>query len=104
MKVLSIIFSFYILGLSLVPCADGIQSDQLEIEIAIHQDHDEGEDHTHSDGCSPFCHCNCCQTVVLHGSISELGTLFAESPTSYPEYMSHIDHLDPDKLFQPPRV
>ncbi|WP_394800873.1 DUF6660 family protein [Maribellus maritimus] len=59
MKLFSAILSIYILGLIILPCDDvhtENKSGNVSVEIAdMHLEH--------IDSCSPFCTCNCCQTI-----------------------------------------
>ncbi|MFD2933642.1 DUF6660 family protein [Spirosoma flavum] len=67
MKWLTTILSLYLLGLSVWPCADELQS-------VLKQDHTvmltkadgscPGSSHEHHDQCTPFCSCACCVTIV----------------------------------------
>jgi len=61
-KIFSVILSLYIFGLIAVPCSDThgeIAEHATTFDLADHQ-------HQHAEGdlCSPFCFCNCCQTLT----------------------------------------
>ena len=62
MKLLTIIFSLYILGLSVIPCADAEQVSEEFIEY--HQTNDDHDHNSEEDFCSPLCVCNCCRTNI----------------------------------------
>ena len=65
MRFITFILSIYVLALSVVSCADDIEShsDGDKVEVSVSQD-----EHNHSenctDFCSPFCSCACCGSVV----------------------------------------
>lgn len=65
MKFFTIIFVFYILALSLMPCSD-IHNDCVKTEnqkqISQNENHNHKSDH--NDFCSPFCTCSCCNTLM----------------------------------------
>jgi hypothetical protein len=62
MKLLTIIFSLYILGLSVITCADAEQVSEEFIEY--HQTNDDHDHNSEEDFCSPLCVCNCCRTNI----------------------------------------
>ncbi|WP_394340435.1 DUF6660 family protein [Marinoscillum furvescens] len=102
MKFLTIILSFFLLGLSLVPCADETEPDSVEISYE-----ESGSDHDHNkseDLCSPFCVCNCCHShlIVQQIFISELGALIF--PLKRSAYNAPITSGFIGSLLQPPQV
>lgn len=58
MKAISAILLIYILGLIFVPCTDAHADSNPNTTIEIVHAADE-----HADLCSPFCFCDCCQTL-----------------------------------------
>ncbi|WP_375596907.1 DUF6660 family protein [Roseivirga seohaensis] len=68
MRIISIILSVWILGLSVLPCADN-QPAKEHIEVSTS---DVGDDQNHNsteDLCSPLCTCHCCHShLVVHQS------------------------------------
>lgn len=85
MKGVYIIWALYVLVLSVLPCADGLADYRMtdaKEETVVSDVHE----HSHSctDGCSPFCHCNCCgvKCVVFTGVLS---TIVAFSEEELPE-------------------
>ena len=67
MKFLTLIFSFYLLALSIVPCSDAFNSGQTNKEtITFSASHDHPTDT--ADFCSSFCICNCCTSPVISKS------------------------------------
>ncbi len=59
MKYLSILMAITLLGLSFIPCSDSIIAmNDIAHEHADHSDAD------YTEGCSPFCTCDCCSIFV----------------------------------------
>lgn len=76
MKVIALLISIYILYLVSLPCMDGAACvDNQHSEQTTH--HDQGDEHNHADGCSPFCICACCSVTVI------ITTFHFESDHSY---------------------
>lgn len=79
MRITSFILSILFLGISVLPCTDGMEQEHLEGDIAVehvthsHADAEhEHEDHgDHEDGCSPFCSCSCCGIAITMPPIGE---------------------------------
>ncbi len=65
MKHFTILLALYILVLSLVPCSD-VHADCNESnhQTEFSQNHHHQSDDSGFEECSPFCGCNCCNTVV----------------------------------------
>ena len=66
MKFFILIFSIYLLALSLVPCSDAFNECQ-SIDVEYSNDHDHESDH--DDHCTPFCSCSCCGTSMISNSV-----------------------------------
>lgn len=101
MKLLSLICVIVVMVLNFAPCADA----QVKVSTQRTTPHAETEkDHALDDGCSPFCHCNCCSA----SSIAQLLTLtsipFKEHKTVYTSYFTgkYVDVSLP--VWQPPRL
>jgi hypothetical protein len=64
MKKIALLLAFYILALSAMPCNDihAIAIDSTDTGVTL-QSHEDEHEH-HMDLCSPFCSCDCCQTVA----------------------------------------
>ena len=69
MKFFGFIISFYLLGLSCLPCGDGNDCNLKPAQaISAATDH---EKHRHDfEHCTPFCTCSCCATSVVKTDIS----------------------------------
>lgn len=64
MKFFTLIFSFYLLALSIVPCSDAFNSGQKDLKtitFSASDDHSTDAD----DFCTSFCICNCCTSPVI---------------------------------------
>ncbi len=99
MRVFSAILAFYILGLLFIPCADIHKENGAEIScVKIPDKHEDN-----FDTCSPFCFCNCCQTlshlefqIITSLTIQDFETVNSEIIESeYQVYRS---------LWRPPKI
>ena len=64
MKFFTLIFSIYILALSVMPCSDVhnvCNTKKSKTELTQTHNHQQDQD----DNCSPFCTCACCSTSVV---------------------------------------
>lgn len=62
MKFLTVILSIYVMILTFMPCADA-HVDNADCHSIIQQD--QGGEHSEDiEICSPFCFCDCCQTLA----------------------------------------
>ncbi len=106
MKNLWLLFSIYILILSVLPCTDVEECNypsQTPISITTqHQDHKHEKEH-----CSPFCTCACCSTSF---SISYLNAfqisakLVFNTSISYPLFNENIKSNFFGNIWQPPKI
>jgi len=74
MKYLAVILSIYALLLTIVPCADACSyaDNSAQTELVSQQMNQVDQEHSdHTDQCSPFCSCTCCQVIVslLHTQV-----------------------------------
>jgi hypothetical protein len=99
MKLFSAILAIYIMGLLLVPCADLHAENGSEISyIKIPEKHQD-----HFDTCSPFCFCNCCQTLsqpALYYYFNHFDTVTGTTVhvINTPEYSVSIPFWRPPKI------
>jgi hypothetical protein len=102
MQSIAVILAFFIMGLSIVPCADNDLSEDESISIsASHTDHDHDAD---VDLCSPFCVCQCCQShFTTHPNFYTNLVLFPFIPleTSYSDLLTDGFQMS---VLQPPKV
>jgi len=109
MRVFCLIFSFYLLLLSVQPCRDlavaGFPQAKIENEQSNLQNHEDTEDcETHE--CSPFCICSCRQVSVTYTfsalAIKQETTTFTkESPKVF--FQDNYYHQYFDSIWQPPK-
>lgn len=61
MKFIALILSVYVMVLTTLPCADvhAFDKNSATIELTVQSQHYSND----VDLCSPFCFCNCCQTL-----------------------------------------
>ena len=101
-KVTSAILSVFFLGLILFPCTDEVEGDNCGTEIHFHMgDQDHQAD---ADLCTPFCHCNCCQTHVTSDHTYYKGIITLPVDDHQSNYIGDLgkDFLDP--FLRPPQV
>ncbi|HKJ40604.1 MAG TPA: DUF6660 family protein [Sunxiuqinia sp.] len=101
MKTVAFIFSLIILSMALLPCTD-VHADATHGNgvVAVADEHHSAED---MDLCSPFCFCNCCQTISI--PVDFMAINFQYSHTK-------IDHFELQKqpikqfreLWKPPKI
>jgi len=61
MKFFALILSFYVMALTAVPCDDAFAIDDNSVRLELlDQNQHQSKD---VDLCTPFCFCNCCQTL-----------------------------------------
>ncbi|WP_114790605.1 DUF6660 family protein [Niabella yanshanensis] len=65
MKLFTLVFSLYLMVVSLLPCSDArnecnSSSGQSQVEQASNHNHQ----NDHNDICSPFCACTCCNIIA----------------------------------------
>ena len=72
MKYISLLLSIYLWVLTAVPCSDmpTTQGDNISYSAISQVDTSSDHEHTHSDICSPFCVCTCCQVLIVFPSLS----------------------------------
>ncbi|MHB1278641.1 MAG: DUF6660 family protein [Bacteroidia bacterium] len=64
MKVLTLIFSFYILAMAVMPCGDKEDCNNQSSELAASADKDHSDHEGDEENCSLFCICACCGQSV----------------------------------------
>lgn len=60
MKYVSILFSLYLIALTLMPCSDVPKLKAIELVSCSSQNNYSNSDHCTEEGCAPFCSCSCC--------------------------------------------
>ena len=104
MKILAYILSIYILILTFVPCSDvhWDADDYSHISLIQQQDN-----HNHQDNeidlCSPFCFCNCCQTLSQPDIFASYQANLTFSEITYPLLIqNNIDRAI--SFWHPPKI
>lgn len=106
MRFIAFILAILVLGLSLMPCADG-QALTFERSKQKHEQTkpiSQQNDEDHEDACSPFCQCTCCAGFSLNheiGSITFISFTLQQSFTSWIE-ANTIEISLP--IWQPPQL
>lgn len=106
MKVLTLILSFIILGLSCLSCTDKnafISSSQFDIEhtISISQ-HPQND---HKDLCNPFCYCSCCGITQANPKLASFELKIVKPASSYTDnYLSASIVTIALPIWQPPQL
>jgi hypothetical protein len=104
MKFLTLLFSFYMLGLSFMPCADEIECKEKQTTIVSTEKGHEKHQHD-TENCSPFCSCACCATTVCFQQIA----IYQVSKITFPlkKYSSYDFSYSSQSIaniWQPPRA
>lgn len=103
MNFFSLIFSFYLLGISCLPCGDkkecNSKSDTTYSAPVSHSKHN------HDENCTPFCSCSCCATFVSLKAIAfyKFPKLFTISLV-YPVYDVTYRSQVASSVWQPPKL
>ena len=60
MKFFCLLFSFYVIVLSVVPCVDAMGGSVADAHLTLQSCQDNGHRQDEDNACSPFCTCACC--------------------------------------------
>lgn len=112
MKYLTIILSFYIFALSLLPCGDAcggvvkLWDDWLGVEHIAHDDHEQHSNTCNDDPCSPLCGCSCCSIVMDYPMEIAINLVIPPKPSLFlpDNYIGFISLLSTYDIWQPPRL
>ncbi len=104
MKFFTLIFSFYMLGLSFMPCGD--VDECIASAGAIVSSGQQHEKHSHEkENCTPLCHCACCATTVCFQQIAQYKIASITFPIKkYPLYDLSYSSQSATNIWQPPRI
>lgn len=71
MKLFTFLMSFYLLGLSLLPCSDGKECNaKTEARVSATANH---QQHEHKpEACTPFCTCSCCAASAFYSPLNKM--------------------------------
>ena len=104
-KVLTLLFSFYILALSCMPCSDKddcnyVSADQSTFATTEHSDHD-----SDTENCSPFCMCACCgQSCSFTHFQADLSLNFPTIAQKVSVYKAIFSSEVSFSIWQPPKI
>ena len=101
MKFIALILSIYITALTAMPCVDNHAIDNVSNTYELStQNHDHTSD---VDLCSPFCFCNCCQTLTQINFYKVNQVKFAGSDLLVPSFFQNeIEYII--SFWQPPKI
>ncbi|NJK98905.1 MAG: hypothetical protein HC905_31910 [Bacteroidales bacterium] len=101
MRLIGFIFSVYILYLVSLPCVDG---DLHSCKVSHEQSTENNTPSEHTDTCSPFCVCSCCNVQVV------LNAFIFETSPSLVYQIVHSGNFEGNEflfaafVWQPPKV
>ncbi|MEZ4773104.1 MAG: DUF6660 family protein [Bacteroidia bacterium] len=105
MKIFTLIFSFYLFALAVMPCSDKDDckyqgADQSTFASTDHSDHD-----TDTENCSPFCMCACCgQSITNIFYPTTLRNLTPIATKYFPVYNASFVSEVYLSIWQPPKI
>ena len=83
MKVFALIFSIYILLLSVMICPDGVTQSTFYDTTEITADLDHNHSSEDKDDCTPFCACSCCGTFLTMSIVQQITKVSTDLTSSY---------------------
>ena len=102
MKQLALLWSFYLIILSCIPCSDENLADgrALTSSIAAHADHPTPQ----PDLCSPLCGCSCCGSSAMIDGKTQFPPSVASAQNAAGVYPSRFFAQPCFSFWQPPKV
>jgi len=103
MKFLTLLFSFYILILSCLPCGDRKECNTEEAQkISVTTTHQE---HNHTtEACTPFCTCSCCVASAFYQPLTSFSTSNIVFQSVQFQYEVVFNSYDLHSIWQPPQL
>ena len=103
MKIFTLIFSLYLLGLSCLPCGDKEECTvKAGTTISAPINHDKHNQET--EHCTPFCTCSCCAASIAFQSMTSYKIPKKIFPTTkYPVYNISFSSQVSFSIWQPPK-
>jgi len=104
MKFFAFIMSFYLLGLSCIPCGDREDCNaRPEQTISVSTNHQEHKNPI--EACTPFCSCSCCPASAFYQPLSHFNvvkTVFQslKYPVNNSSFCSEVSF----SIWQPPKI
>lgn len=104
MKFFTITFSVYILVLSLAPCGDLHDCNEIyDVSISANTDHDNHKHETET--CSPFCICTCCgSTVINMDNLATFSDVVQVHSKGFPVFKQTFISVEYFHIWQPPKI
>ncbi|QMU26527.1 DUF6660 family protein [Adhaeribacter radiodurans] len=104
MKWVAVIFSFYLLVLSCIPCADAAPRDNAA-QTAFSVDDNKAESHSSDvDLCSPLCLCTCCTGATLVHPAIKVESIPVQVNIPVPVYQPVSISHPTFSIWQPPQL
>lgn len=115
MKILVLIWSIYILALSVMPCTDARNEcyNTTISQIGLTENHSHTQDA--NDNCSPFCVCTCCNTITInldclpiqihhfiHTAVKKITTYFISEKIRIRRFCFLSNYFD--NIWRPPKI
>ncbi|WP_185269826.1 DUF6660 family protein [Adhaeribacter swui] len=104
MKWVAIIFSFYLLVLSCIPCADAAPQDNTAQKTISADNTCAGSPSSDVDLCSPLCLCTCCTGVTLVHPVFKLESIPVLVNIPVPVYQTVSIPNPTFSIWQPPQL
>jgi hypothetical protein len=102
MKIFAAILSLYILVLTVIPCIDEPEGNNIA-KIELSQKSTE-QQQSINDHCSPFCTCDCCVSPVIYLDYIVETENFLFFHKIYPVYQIKYNSSHYTSIWQPPRI
>lgn len=103
LKICAFILACIVLGLSFMPCSDGMSLVKTKKNSTESVKSLPGQNE-HEDACSPFCHCSCCAGCAYVHHMTELSAIPSNFPANYPVYSTAQIISISFAIWQPPQV
>jgi hypothetical protein len=100
MKLITVILSIYIIAISAMPCFDvHVETNSVSIENLKQNDNQK----SYVDLCSPFCFCNCCQSLSDPNFLNNMQCSLISYELSFT--LAEQTYLNPTISFwRPPKI
>ena len=106
MKFFCSIFSFYVLMLAVVPCADAEEINTAFEQSTVQHSQQNSQGHNEENNCSPLCTCACCGcsgfNIPVFYCIKKISEFKTEK--SFPVYSTSFASDFISSIWQPPKI
>ena len=105
MKLMSALLAVLMIYLSVMPCEDIKGADKCSTETHLYaQCNQHNDSHSDSDGCSPFCICQCCHTpVIMTSYFVRTSIVVNKTQDKLGYYRSLYDNSIINAIWHPPK-